>query len=159
MVDVGGKPVTRRSAVAEAFVRVSPALARAIRGDSLAKGSVPGVARLAGIQGAKRAADLIPLCHPIALDHVDVEVALERGRVRITARASASARTGVEMEALTAAAVAALAVIDMGKSIDKGMEVEGLRVVEKRGGRSGTYRAPSRRGQVAGAGSGGAGSG
>ncbi len=142
MVDVGAKPVTERAATAEAFVRVSPALARAIRKDSLAKGPVFEVARLAGIQAAKRTDELIPLCHSLPLDGVDIELALTGRRVRITATARTHARTGVEMEALTAAAVAALTVIDMGKAIDKGMAIEGLRVLEKRGGRSGHYIAP-----------------
>lgn len=144
MVDVGGKDVTERVAVAEAFVRVSEELGAAIRGNTLKKGDVLAVARLAGIQAAKRTDELIPLCHTLPLDHADVELTLEAGRVRIRATARVRARTGVEMEALTAAAVAALTVIDMGKSIDKAMEVEGLRVIEKRGGRSGTYRAEER---------------
>jgi cyclic pyranopterin phosphate synthase len=143
MVDVGAKPVTERVAVAEAVVRVSVELARAIRENSLKKGNLMEVARLAGIQGAKRTADLIPLCHTLALDHVDVRVELDEGRVRITAEVRTHARTGVEMEALTAAAVAALTVIDMGKAVDKGMVIEGVRVLEKRGGRSGEYRAPA----------------
>lgn len=142
MVDVGDKPATDRVAVAEAFVRVSPALAARIRENSLAKGNVLEVARLAGIQAAKRTDELIPLCHSLPLDVVDVRATLEGERVRIRAEARTHARTGVEMEALTAAAVAALTVIDMGKAVDKGMVIEGLRVIEKRGGRSGEYRAP-----------------
>jgi cyclic pyranopterin phosphate synthase len=102
---------------------------------------VLGVARLAGIQAAKRTDELIPLCHSLPLDVVEVEAMLEGERVRIVATAKTHAKTGVEMEALTAAAVAALTVIDMGKAVDKGMVVEGLRVIEKRGGRSGTYKA------------------
>lgn len=143
MVDVGDKPVTERMAVAEAFVRISPALARAIRGNTLKKGDLFHVARLAGIQAAKRTDELIPLCHSLPLDSVDVDLKLENGRVRIRTTARTTARTGIEMEALTAAAVAALTVIDMGKAIDKGMIIEGLRLLEKRGGRSGTYIAPS----------------
>ncbi len=143
MVDVGEKPVTERVAVAEAVVRVSAELARAIRENGLKKGNLLEVARLAGIQGAKRTADLIPLCHTLALDAVDVRAELEEGRVRITAEVRTHARTGVEMEALTAVMVAALTVIDMGKAVDKGMVVEGVRVLEKRGGRSGEYRAPA----------------
>ncbi|MFO0829169.1 MAG: cyclic pyranopterin monophosphate synthase MoaC [Phycisphaerales bacterium] len=143
MVDVGDKPATRRRAVAEAFVRVSPALEAAIRGQSLAKGDLLAVARLAGIQAAKRTDELIPLCHSLPLEHVDVRASLEHGRVRLVAEASTSAKTGVEMEALTAAAIAALTVIDMGKAIDRGMVVEGLRVLEKSGGRSGDWTAPS----------------
>lgn len=145
MVNVGDKPVTARLATASAAVRVSPQLARAIRGNTLAKGDLLGTARLAGIQAAKRVDELIPLCHTIALDAVDVEVTLVGTTVRIRATARVHARTGVEMEALTAAAVAALTVIDMGKAIDKGMVIDDLRVLEKRGGRSGTYRAPARK--------------
>lgn len=142
MVDVGAKPVTERTAVAEAFVRISPALAAAICANALKKGDLLQVAKLAGIQAAKRTDELIPLCHSLPLDSVDVDLSLESGRVRIRAEARTTARTGVEMEALTAAAVAALTVIDMGKAIDKGMIVEGLRLLEKRGGRSGAYIAP-----------------
>jgi cyclic pyranopterin phosphate synthase len=141
MVDVGEKAVTERVAVAECFVRVSGELAGKIRENAIAKGDVLGVARLAGIQAAKRTDELIPLCHSLPLDVVEVEAMLEGERVRIVATAKTHAKTGVEMEALTAAAVAALTVIDMGKAVDKGMVVEGLRVIEKRGGRSGTYKA------------------
>lgn len=144
MVDVGSKPITERSATAEGFVRVSTNLAGAIRANTLAKGDLLLLARVAGIQGAKRTADLIPLCHPLQLDSVDVEAVLEPGKVRITATARAHGRTGVEMEALTAVCVAALTVIDMGKSIDKSMVVEGVRVLSKRGGRTGEYAAPDR---------------
>lgn len=136
--------MTERIAVAECFVRVSGALAKAIRGNMLKKGDLLSVARLAGIQAAKRTDELIPLCHSLPLDSVDVEAELKGSRVRIRATARTHAKTGVEMEALTAAAVAALTVIDMGKAIDKGMVVEGLRVLEKRGGRSGHYVAPAR---------------
>lgn len=139
MVDVSAKPVTERAAVAEAFVRVSPELVRAIRGNTIKKGDLLQVAKLAGIQAAKRTDELIPLCHSLPLDGVDVHVELQGVRVHIRTEARTTARTGVEMEALTAAAVAALTVIDMGKAIDKGMIVEGLRLLEKRGGRSGTY--------------------
>ena len=142
MVDVGDKPVTERAAVAEAFVRVSPELAAAIRDNTLAKGNLLEVARLAGIQAAKRTPDLIPLCHTLTLDRADVQATLEDGRVRIVAEVCTHARTGVEMEALTAATVAALTVIDMGKAVDKGMVIEGVRILEKRGGRSGDYHAP-----------------
>ena len=142
MVDVGPKPVTDRFAAAEARVRVSDALARAIRENTLAKGDVLGVARLAGIQAAKRTDELIPLCHALPVDHADVRATLENGFIRLRAEVRTHARTGVEMEALTAVAVAALTVIDMGKAIDKGMVIEGVRILEKRGGRSGTYVAP-----------------
>jgi cyclic pyranopterin phosphate synthase len=143
MVHVGEKPVTERSATAEAIVRISPALARAIRQNQIKKGNLLEVARLAGIQAAKRTDELIPLCHSLPLDSVDVQAALKPGRVHLTATARTHARTGVEMEALTAVTVAALTVIDMGKAIDKGMTIEGVRVLEKRGGRSGTYIAES----------------
>ncbi len=140
MVDVGAKSQTLRTATAEAFVRVSRDLAARIRDNSVAKGDLLAVARLAGIQAAKRTDELIPLCHQLPLDHVEVHAELTRDdRVHLTSRVSVHARTGVEMEALTAVAIAALTVIDMGKSVDKGMVVEGLRVVEKRGGRSGDY--------------------
>lgn len=142
MVDVAEKPVTERVASAEGFVRVSPALERAIKQNAVAKGSVLEVARLAGILAAKRTDELIPLCHALPLDGVDVRAELERGCVRVTATVRTHARTGVEMEALTAVAVACLTVIDMGKAIDKSMVIEGVRVTEKRGGRSGTYLAP-----------------
>lgn len=141
MVDVSEKPVTRRTAVAEGFVRISPALAAAIREGTTAKGPVLETARLAGIQAAKRTAELIPMCHTLPLDGVDVTAELETGGVRLRATVHATARTGVEMEALTAVTVAALTVIDMGKALDKAMVIEGVRVVEKHGGRSGPYRA------------------
>lgn len=147
MVDVGSKPVTARLAVAEGFVRISPALADAVRRDALGKGPVLEVARLAGILAAKRTDELIPLCHPLPIDGVEVSAALERSgrgpnRVRIEATVRTRARTGVEMEALAAVAVACLAVIDMGKSIDRAMVIESVRLLEKRGGRRGPYLAP-----------------
>lgn len=144
MVDVGDKPVTRRVAVAEAFVDVSRELAAAIRDNALAKGDLLAVARLAGIQAAKRTDELIPLCHSLPLDVVDVQATVTPAdaasqHVRLVATASTHSRTGVEMEALVAAGVAALTVIDMGKAVDKAMVVRGLRVLEKRGGRGGEY--------------------
>lgn len=144
MVDVGDKPITARSASAEGFVRVSHELAARIRENALAKGSLLEVARLAGIQAAKRTDELIPLCHTLPLDAIDVRAELLDDRVRIIATARTESRTGVEMEALTAVAVACLTVIDMGKAIDKGMVIEGIRVLEKTGGRSGTYSAPTK---------------
>jgi len=143
MVDVGDKPVTARSATAEGFVRVSPELAARIRDNTLAKGSLLDVARLAGILAAKRTDELIPLCHTLPLDALDVRAELLDGRVHITATARTQSRTGVEMEALTAVAVACLTVIDMGKAVDKGMVIEGIRVLKKTGGRSGASIAPS----------------
>ena len=142
MVDVGAKDITARTATAEGFVRISAELERAIRASEVAKGSVVEVARLAGIMGAKRTDELIPLCHTVPVDAVDVRADLEPGRVRITATVRTMARTGVEMEALTAVAIAALTVVDMGKGVDKGMVIEGIRVLEKHGGRSGSYIAP-----------------
>jgi len=139
MVDVSAKAVTRRRAVAEAVVRVSEDLARAIREQTLGKGDLASVVRLAGIQAAKRTGHLIPLCHPLALDHVGVEVDLDGCEVRITAEVVATARTGVEMEALTAVSVAALAVIDMGKSIDRGIVIERVRLLLKEGGSRGRW--------------------
>ena len=149
MVDVGEKPVTERVAVAEAVVRISAELEARIRENGLVKGNLLEVARLAGVQGAKRTSELIPLCHTLALDHADVEARLESGWVRIVATVRTHARTGVEMEALTAAAVAALTVIDMGKAVDRGMVIESVRVLEKRGGRSGDWRAPGASGAEA----------
>jgi cyclic pyranopterin phosphate synthase len=140
MVDVSRKKATRRVAVAEAYVHVGPEIAAALRKTGgLAKGDVLQTARLAGIQAAKRTADLIPLCHPLALDWADVSAELVGDRVHVIARASCEARTGVEMEAMTAAAVAALTVYDMVKSAGKGVEIGPIRLLEKSGGKSGTW--------------------
>lgn len=139
MVDVSSKAITERAAKAACEVRISAQLARAIRGNAIKKGNVLDVARIAGIQAAKRTGDLIPLCHPLPLDHAGVELTLTKNVIHIVATATTNARTGVEMEALTAAAVAALTVIDMGKAIDKHMVISNLRVIEKRGGRSGDW--------------------
>lgn len=135
MVNVADKPVTARRAVAEGSVRISAALAAAIEADNVSKGNLLEVARLAGIQAAKRTDELIPLCHSLPLDHVEVFASLDGQCVRLRATATTTARTGVEMEALTAVSVAALTVIDMGKAIDKAMVIEGIRVIEKTGGR------------------------
>ena len=129
MVDVGGKPVQRRRAVAAATVRMAPETARRLR--ELPKGDALATAQLAGIMAAKRTSDLIPLCHPLPLSHVEVELEVGEDAVEITAAAATAAQTGVEMEALTAASVAALTVYDMAKSVDKGMVVESIRLVEK----------------------------
>jgi cyclic pyranopterin monophosphate synthase len=142
MVDVGEKPATSRRAVAEGFVRCSPRLLAAVRERALEKGDLLNTARLAGVLAAKRTDELIPLCHSLPLDHVDVELALEEEGIRVRAEARTRAPTGVEMEALTAVAVAALTVVDMGKAVDRGIVVEGIRLLEKSGGRSGEYRAP-----------------
>jgi cyclic pyranopterin monophosphate synthase len=129
MVDVGGKPLSRRRARARAFVRMSPGTSARL-GD-LPKGDALTTAQLAGIMAAKRTAELIPLCHPLPLTHVDVELEIEDGGVAIEATAETTAQTGVEMEALTAATVAALTVYDMVKAVDKEMVVENVRLLEK----------------------------
>ena len=135
MVDVGGKEVTDRRAVARAVVRMSAETAAAVaRGDS-PKGDVIGTARLAGILGAKRTADLIPLCHPLPLSFVDVAAEVEDASVVLVAEARTSAQTGVEMEAMTAAAVAALTVYDMVKGIERGVEIGPVELLEKTGGK------------------------
>ena len=142
MVDVGGKPVTARRAVARAVVRMAPETARIVAAGDAPKGDVLGVARIAGIMAAKKTGDLIPLCHPMGLDHVDVDgsVDVDAGRVTITASASVTARTGVEMEAMTAASVAALTVYDMVKGVERGVAIEEVVLLEKSGGASGTWR-------------------
>lgn len=142
MVDVGDKPITARSASAEGFVRISAELERAIRDNTVRKGSVLEIARLAGILAAKRTDELIPLCYTLPLDAVDVAATLENGCVRVTATVRTQSRTGIEMEALTAVTVACLTVIDMGKAIDRAMVIEGVRITEKHGGRSGSFKAP-----------------
>jgi cyclic pyranopterin monophosphate synthase len=142
MVDVGRKRVTRREAIAEAFVSMQPATLALIETGAHKKGDVLAVARIAGIQAAKRTADWIPLCHPLALDVVEVELQAEpkASRIRVRTTCRINGRTGVEMEALVAASAAALTVYDMCKAVDKTMCIEGVRVLEKRGGRSGTWR-------------------
>jgi cyclic pyranopterin phosphate synthase len=142
MVDIGDKPVTERRAVARAVVRMSPATAAAVAAGDAPKGDVLGTARIAGIQAAKRTGELIPLCHPLPLDFVDVDarVDAQAGEVVLTAQARLAARTGVEMEALTAAAVAALTVYDMVKGMERGVEIASVHLLEKSGGRSGTWR-------------------
>ena len=140
MVDVGPKPVTRRTAVAEAWVAVGPAIARHLRREGgLAKGNVLETARIAAVLAAKHTPALIPLCHPIPLENVEVEAALVGDRVRIRTTVTAEAKTGVEMEAMTAAAVAALTVYDMVKSAGKGVEIGPVRLLRKDGGRSGRW--------------------
>jgi cyclic pyranopterin phosphate synthase len=150
MVDVGEKPVTARRAMAEGFVLLLPETVRAIAEERVPKGEVLAVARVAGIMAAKRTGELIPLCHPLPVESVEVDFDLpafdpeegeERVRLRVKAVAIISAKTGVEMEALTAVAVAALTIYDMCKAIDKGMIIEGVRLIEKSGGRSGDFKA------------------
>jgi cyclic pyranopterin phosphate synthase len=135
MVDVGAKDVTDRRAVAAVTVRVTRETAEAIRAGNAPKGDVVGTARIAGIQAAKRTADLIPLCHPLALSFVDVRIEVLDDRVEIQAEARTSAQTGVEMEAMTACSVAALTVYDMVKGIERGVVIESLRLLEKTGGK------------------------
>jgi cyclic pyranopterin phosphate synthase len=142
MVDVGGKEVTARRAVAQAVVRMAPATAAAVRDGDAPKGDVLGPARIAGIQAAKRTWELIPLCHQLPLSFVDVaaEVDADAGTVALIAEARTSAQTGVEMEALTAASIAALTVYDMVKALEKGVAIEQVVLLEKSGGRSGDWR-------------------
>jgi cyclic pyranopterin phosphate synthase len=140
MVDVSGKDVTARSATATGRVLVSPAVVRALRGDGVPKGDALGVARVAGILATKRTPDLIPLCHPLAISGVTLDLEVHDNGVAITATVKTTDRTGVEMEALTAVSVAALTVIDMVKSIDKDAMITDIRVEEKTGGKSGTYQ-------------------
>ena len=143
MVDVGAKEVTERMAVAKASVIMQPATLRLIRDKKAAKGDVLAVAQLAGIMAAKKTPELIPLCHPLALSSVDVKLTLDarRNAVDIEATCRLKGRTGVEMEALTAASVAALTVYDMCKSVDRGMLISDVRLLHKSGGKSGTYDA------------------
>jgi cyclic pyranopterin phosphate synthase len=145
MVDVGSKPVTRREAVACAVLRMKPETLDAVRQGALKKGEALGAARLAGIMAAKRTHELIPLCHQIALDAVEVEFSAEGepDRLEIRACARTTFRTGVEMEALVAASVAALTVYDMAKAIDRAMKIEEIRLVSKSGGRSGEFVHPA----------------
>jgi cyclic pyranopterin phosphate synthase len=142
MVDVSEKGVTERTASAEGAVKMArETLATILAGDAK-KGDVIGTARLAGIMAAKRTSDLIPLCHPLPITHVGVDITPDETLpgLRVTASVKVAAKTGVEMEALTAAAVACLTIFDMAKAVDRGMEITDIRVVEKRGGRSGTWR-------------------
>ena len=142
MVDVGSKPQTARRALARALVRMDPATAARVAAGDAPKGDVLGTARIAGIQAAKRTGELIPLCHPLGLDHVDVDAVVDAaaGTVTLTAEARVTARTGVEMEAMTAASVAALTVYDMVKGIERGVEIASVALLEKSGGRSGDWR-------------------
>ncbi len=146
MVDVGAKAVTERAAIATATVRMQPATLRLIRTGRIGKGEVLAVARVAGVMAAKRTADLIPLCHPLPIDVATVDFTpRSAGRLEITATVKVTAKTGVEMEALTAVSAAALTVYDMCKAVDRGMMITDLGLVEKRGGRSGTWKRRSAR--------------
>ena len=140
MVDVSGKEVTARSATATGKVLVSPAVVELLRGDGVPKGDALGVARVAGIMAAKRTPDLVPLCHPLAISGVTLDLEVHDDGVAITATVKTTDRTGVEMEALTAVSVAALTVIDMVKAVDKAAVITDVQVEEKTGGKSGTYR-------------------
>ena len=145
MVDVGDKPVTAREALARGEITMSATALRLIRKGALAKGDPLQVARLAGIMAAKKTAELIPLCHPLPLTHVRVELTPIRRGYRIEARVRTTSQTGVEMEALTAVAVAALTIYDMAKAVDQGMVIGDICLIEKKGGRSGHYRRKSTR--------------
>lgn len=141
MVDVDGKAETRRMARAGGVIRMSEAALAAIRAGDAPKGDVLGTARIAGIMAAKRTAELIPLCHPLALTSVEVAFDYVEGGIAVSATASLTGKTGVEMEAMTAASVALLTVYDMAKALDKGMVIDGVRLLEKRGGKSGHWLA------------------
>ena len=137
MVDVSAKVQTRRTATAQAFVKIKPSVLKKLPQNP--KGDPLEVARFAGIAAAKRTSELIPMCHPLLLSHIDVTAKVQSGGVRITSQVTTTGPTGVEMEALTAAAVAALTVYDMTKALDKGIEIGELHLVEKTGGKSGDY--------------------
>jgi cyclic pyranopterin phosphate synthase len=138
MVDVSGKPDTVRTASAAAFVRLKPSVLKSLPDSP--KGDPFEIARVAGVMAAKRTAELIPMCHPLMLKHIDIDTRTIRGGVRIVATARTTGATGVEMEALTAAAVAALTIYDMTKALDKGIEIESIHLIEKTGGKSGSWR-------------------
>jgi cyclic pyranopterin phosphate synthase len=138
MVDVSSKAETKRTATAQAFVRIKPSVLKKLPKNP--KGNPLEVARFAGISAAKRTSELIPMCHPLMLSHVDVDAEIESRGVRITARVATSGQTGVEMEALTAAAVAALTVYDMTKALDKSIEIQDVFLIEKTGGKSGDFK-------------------
>lgn len=143
MVDVAGKAVTRRQAVAEGRIAMSAEAAAAIRSGTVAKGDVLATARIAGIMAAKKTADLIPLCHPLPLTRVAVDLAPDESGVTVTATAATEGQTGVEMEALTAASVALLTLYDMAKALDKAMVISGVRLLSKTGGKSGDWTTPA----------------
>jgi cyclic pyranopterin monophosphate synthase len=143
MVDVGAKPAARRSATATGRIRMSAEALAALAEGGGPKGDALAAARIAGIMAAKKTAELIPLCHPLALDAVTVEFAFEGEAIRVKASAALTGRTGVEMEALTAASIALLTLYDMGKALDKAMVIEEVRLLSKSGGKSGDWRAPA----------------
>jgi cyclic pyranopterin phosphate synthase len=143
MVDVSPKPATERVAVAAGFVRMSAATLELVLSGNAKKGDVLGAARIAGIMAAKKTPELIPLCHPLPISEVEVEITPEADRLAVRATVKVTARTGVEMEALTAVSVACLTVYDMVKAVERGVTIEAIHLVEKHGGKSGRYRAPS----------------
>ena len=142
MVDVGGKAATHRVAVAAGRIRMSPVALAAIRDGAVPKGDVLAAARIAGIMAAKKTSELIPLCHPLGLDAVAIDFALVDDGVEATASASLTARTGVEMEAMVAVSIALLTIYDMAKAVDKAMVIDAVRLIEKRGGKSGDWQRP-----------------
>ena len=144
MVDVGTKPQTTRVAIAEGFVRMTQETIALVKDQKLAKGDVLAIAELAGIMGAKHTSTLIPLCHPLGLDHCSVSLTIADDGILITAEARLTGKTGVEMEAMTAASVAALTVYDMCKAADKAITIEAVRLIYKEGGKSGIFHAPKR---------------
>jgi cyclic pyranopterin phosphate synthase len=144
MVDVSAKPATRREAIASGFIAVGETALTAIKDQAVAKGDVLAVARIAGIMAAKRTADLIPLCHPLPLDAVAMDLAIEAAGIRVTATVITTHGTGVEMEAMTAVSVALLTIYDMAKALDRGMTIGEVRLLKKSGGRSGEWLAGER---------------
>jgi cyclic pyranopterin phosphate synthase len=146
MVDVGGKAATARRAVASGRIAMSASVLAAIREGNAPKGDVLGAARIAGIMAAKRTGELIPLCHPLGLEAVNVDFSYEPNAIRVTATASLTGKTGVEMEAMTAVSVALLTIYDMAKALDKGMVIDSVRLIAKSGGKSGDWSAPEETG-------------
>lgn len=142
MVDVGGKQPTARTATAEGRIRMAAGALAALTDGTGPKGDALAAARIAGIMAAKRTGELIPLCHPLALDSVTIAFTVEAAAIRVTATAALTGKTGVEMEAMTAASIALLTLYDMGKALDKAMVIEGVRLLAKSGGKSGDWRAP-----------------
>ncbi|QZD95374.1 cyclic pyranopterin monophosphate synthase MoaC [Qipengyuania gelatinilytica] len=141
MVDVGAKAVTARTALAEGYIRMNAKALKALTDGTHPKGDAIAAARIAGIMAAKKTGELIPLCHPLALESVTVDFTTESDGIRVRSEASLTGKTGVEMEAMTATSMALLTLYDMGKSLDKGMRIEAIRLLEKTGGKSGTWRA------------------
>ena len=142
MVNVGAKPDTARSAIASGRIRMSDAAIATIKAGDAPKGDVLGTARIAGIMAAKRTSELIPLCHPLGLDEVNLDFEYQGNAIQVSATASLTGKTGVEMEAMVATSTALLTIYDMAKALDKGMVIEEVRLIEKRGGKSGHWQAP-----------------